>query len=183
MTQTMSLHGRAAIVLPPFATAVVISAAAGMMIVVAPIDLVSALGLRELRQGHDHVFGLAVLLLTAWASGIVAGRLATHGARQRFLASVPDIFDRLSAVQRQWILSCLQNPDLTLRRTSCDSIARGLCELGLLTPPPDAPHGRLWQGVEYVMPADIAMALRACGQARSGSARNRAAEGRRDARD
>lgn len=75
MGETPDRNGRTDIVLAPLATGVVVLAAFGLMIVVAPRSLVEALGLLRLRTGHGHAFGLAVLLLTAWASWIIGASL------------------------------------------------------------------------------------------------------------
>jgi hypothetical protein len=160
MTQTLNRHGSRLVILPPSGVWVVVMAAIGMMIVVAPRELVEAAGLLGLRRAYDHAFGVLVLLLTAWASWIVAGQAAVSHARSVFLNRIPVIFDRASTSERRLVMECVAQGGV-LHRGSCDSIARSLCELGLLTPPPDDPQDRLRGDVAYTMSADVADVLRA----------------------
>jgi hypothetical protein len=160
MPQTLKRHVQRLVVLPPLAVIVIVLAAVGMMIVVAPREFVSAAGLLELRRAYGHAFGLLMLLLTAWASWIVAGRLAASHARSVHLARIPTIFDKLSAGQRRLVLECLAQ-GLVMHRGRRDSVARSLCELRLLTPPPDEPKEPFRVDVAYVMPEDVADILRA----------------------
>jgi hypothetical protein len=160
MTQTLNRHGQRLVILPPFGVWVVVIAAIGMMIVVAPRELVEAAGLLALRQAHDNAFGVLVLLLTTWASWIVAGQLATYHSRSVLLKRIPDTFDKLSTSERHFILACLEHGSV-VHRNAYDSIARSLCELGFLTPPLADSHDPLRLDVTYSIPSDVANVLRA----------------------
>jgi hypothetical protein len=118
MTQTLNRHGSRLVILPPSGVWVVVMAAIGMMIVVAPRELVEAAGLLGLRRAYDHAFGVLVLLLTAWASWIVAGQAAVSHARSVFLNRIPVIFDRASTSERRLVMECVAQggvPFLLLR--------------------------------------------------------------------